>query len=336
MEKNFPNPNDRQILLSYMAAVVQYKGVKFKWSPLIQGVEGNGKTLYTMCLMAAVGERYSHMPPAQEIGEKFNAWLFDKIFIGVEDIYVPEQKLELIEVLKPMITGERLAKRAMQSDQVMHRLCANFIFNSNHKNAVRKTINDRRFAIFYTAQQDKLDLLRDNMTGDYFSKLYDWLKYEGGFANVTNYLENYQIPVGYNPAVDCQRAPDTSSTLEAVESSRGSVELEILDAIDEGRQGFAGGWISSKAVERLLKEMRAERQIPLNKRRDMLMSLGYDWHPALKDGRSNSVIMLDGGKPRLFIKQGHIHANLTNPADVVRHYCAAQGDPSALNQQQPA
>lgn len=336
LAKNFPNANDRQILLSYMAAVVQYKGVKFKWSPLIQGVEGNGKTLYTMCLMAAVGERYSHMPPAQEIGEKFNAWLFDKIFIGVEDIYVPEQKLELIETLKPMITGERLAKRAMQTDQVMHRLCANFIFNSNHKNAVRKTINDRRFAIFYTAQQDKLDLLRDNMTGDYFSKLYDWLKYEGGFAMVTNYLENYQIPVGYNPAVDCQRAPDTSSTLEAVESSRGSVEMEILEAIDEGRTGFAGGWISSKAVDKLLKEMRAERQIPLNKRRDMLMSLGYDWHPALKDGRSNSVIMIDGGKPRLFIKQGHIHANLTNPADVVRHYAAAQGDVSAMTQQNPA
>ena len=153
MRRNLPDPNDRQILLSYMAALVQHKGVKFKWAPLIQGVEGNGKTLYTACVMAAIGERYSHMPPAQEIGEKFNAWLFDKIFIGVEDIYVPEQKLELIETLKPMITGERLAKRAMQQDQTMQRLCANFIFNSNHKNAVRKTANDRRFAIFYTNRQ---------------------------------------------------------------------------------------------------------------------------------------------------------------------------------------
>ena len=332
MEKNLPDPTDRQILMSYMAAVVQHKGVKFKWAPLIQGVQGNGKTLYTTVMMHAVGNRYSHMPPAAEIGEKFNSWLFDKIFIGVEDIYVAEQKLELIETLKPMITGEHLAKRAMQQDQTMHRLCANFIFNSNHKNAVRKTSDDRRFAIFYTAQQDKNDLIRAGMTGDYFSQLYDWLKYQGGLAHVTHYLSQYQIPAGFNPATDCQRAPDTSSTVEAVESSRGSVELEILEAIDEGRTGFAGGWVSSLALDKLLVSIRADRQITRNKRRDMMMSLGYDWHPALKDGRVNSVVMIDGGKPRLYIKTGHIHANLTSPAEVVRCYSQAQGDPMAMAQ----
>jgi len=330
LQKSLPNENDQQILLSYMAACVQYKGTKFKWAPLIQGVEGNGKTLFTLCVMAAIGERYSHMPPAQEIGEKFNAWLFDKIFIGVEDIYVPEQKLELIEVLKPMITGERLARRAMQQDQTMHRLCANFIFNSNHKNAVKKTLNDRRFCVFFTNQQEAVDLYRDGMNGDYFPKLYDWLKHEGGFANVTHYLENYKIPVGYNPAVDCQRAPETSTTHLAVAASMGSVEQEIMEAIDEGRQGFAGGWVSSKALDRLLQLMRADRQIPPGKRRDLMRSLGYDWHPALKDGRVNNVIMIDGGKPRLYIKVGHIHANLESPVEVARQYSLAQGDVSMM------
>lgn len=330
LAKLLPVERDREILLSYMAACVQYKGTKFKWAPLLQGVEGNGKTLFTLCVMEAVGSRYSHMPPAQEIGEKFNAWLFDKIFIGVEDIYVPEQKLELIEILKPMITGEYLAKRAMQQDQVMHRLCANFMFNSNHKNAVRKTANDRRFAIFYTAQQEHIDIVRDGMGGDYFPNLYDWLKRGGGFAAVTHYLENYDIPAQFNPATHCQRAPETSSTHEAVTASLGSVEQEIMEAIDEGRQGFAGGWVSSKALDNLLRQMRADRTVPVGKRRDMMRQLGYDWHPALKDGRVNNVIMIDGGKPRLYIKIGHIHANLTNAADVARHYAVAQGDTSAL------
>ena len=330
LTKLLPVERDRDILLSYMAACVQYKGSKFKWAPLLQGVEGNGKTLFTMCVMEAVGSRYSHMPPAQEIGEKFNAWLFDKIFIGVEDIYVPEQKLELIETLKPMITGEYLAKRAMQQDQVMHRLCANFMFNSNHKNAVRKTANDRRFAIFYTAQQEHIDIVRDGMGGDYFPNLYDWLKRGGGFAAVTHYLENYAIPAQLNPATHCQRAPETSSTHEAVSASLGSVEQEIMEAIDEGRTGFAGGWVSSKALDNLLRQMRADRAVPVGKRRDMMRQLGYDWHPALKDGRVNNVIMIDGGKPRLYIKIGHIHANLDSPADVARHYAAAQGDTSAL------
>ena len=329
LAKLLPDERDRTILLSYMAACVQFKGVKFKWAPLVQGVEGNGKTLFTLCVMEAVGSRYSHMPPAQEIGEKFNSWLFDKIFIGVEDIYVPEQKIELIETLKPMITGEYLAKRAMQQDQSMHRLCANFMFNSNHKNAVRKTSNDRRFAIFYTAQQESVDIVRDGMGGSYFPDLYDWLKRRGGFAMVTHYLEHYDIPAQYNPATHCQRAPETTSTKEAVSASMGSVELEVMDAIEEGRQGFAGGWVSSKALDQLLKNIRADRTVPLGKRRDMMKQLGYDYHPALKDGRVNNMIMIDGGKPRLYIKNGHIHANLTKVADVEQHYAAAQGDITA-------
>jgi hypothetical protein len=325
LNKNLPVERDATILLSYLAACVQYKGVKFKWAPLIQGVEGNGKTLYTMCVAHSVGQRYTHMPPAAEIGEKFNSWLFDKILIGVEDIFVPDHKLELLEVLKPMITGETLAKRAMQTDQTMHRVCANFIFNSNHKSAIKKTFNDRRFAVLYTAQQDAADLEKDGMTGDYFPKLYNWLRNQNGFAYVTNYLQNYKILDQFNPAVDAQRAPVTSTTVEAVNASMGAVEQEIMESIEEGKAGFAGGWVSSLALDKLIERMRADRQIPRNRRRELLRSLGYDWHPSLKNGRVNNVIFSENGKPRLFIKQGHIHQNLTSPVEVVKFYLMAQG-----------
>jgi hypothetical protein len=324
LAKVLPDERDQAILLSYMAAGVQYKGVKFQWAPLLQGVEGNGKTLFTRCEAAAIGDRYVHLPPAHEISEKFNSWLFNTLFIGVEDIYVPDQKREVIEVLKPMITGEKLACRAMQTDQIMRDVCCNFIFNSNHKDAVKKTLNDRRFAVFFTAQQEVGDLVRDGMAGNYFPLLYDWLRAEG-YAIVTDYLYQYQIPNELNPATHLMRAPETSSTSEAIRASLGSVEQEILEAVDENRPGFAGGWISSMALERLLQGLRMGRSIPPNKRRELLKSLGYDWHPALKEGRVNNVIALDGGKPRLFIRKGHISANLQSPAEVIKSYEGAQG-----------
>lgn len=324
-----PVQSDRDIVLAYMAAVVQHKGSKFQWAPLIQGAEGNGKTLFSRCLEFAVGERYSHMPRADEIGEKFNDWLFDKIFIGVEDIYVAENKRELIEVLKPMITNTRLAERAMQSGQVMKPLCANFLFNSNHKDAVRKTRNDRRFAVFYCAQQSEADVVRDGLTGDYFPKLYDWLR-NGGYAAIHHYLATYDIPAELNPAVDCgglsARAPYTSSTDEAVEASLGRVEQEVMEAIDEQRPGFAGGWVSSTALDRLLDERRAADKIPRNKRKDMMLQLGYDYHPALShnNGRATTPTQTDGNKPRLFIKNGHLSRNIETAADAVHAYDKAQ------------
>lgn len=324
LTKVLPNPQDQSILLAYMAACIQHKGVKFQWAPLIQGIEGNGKTLFTRCVAFAVGKRYTHMPRANEISEKFNAWLFNKLFIGVEDIYVPDHKLEIIEVLKPMITAEDYEKRDMGVTGIMHDICCNFIFNSNHKDAVRKTRNDRRFAIFYSAQQNPEDIENDGMEGGYFPDLYKWLK-GGGYAIVSEFLHTYAIPHELNPAGACHRAPVTSSTHEAITASMGGIEQEVLEAIAEGRPGFSGGWVSSMAFERLLQTLHATRRIPHNKRRDMLRSLGYDWHPALHEGRVNNAILNEGGKPRLFIKDGHISRNLTTAAEVVKAYQDAQG-----------
>ncbi len=329
LRKVLPNERDQTILLSYMASCIQYKGYKIQWAPLLQGVVGNGKTLFTRCVAYAIGERYTHMPPALEISEKFNAWLFNTLFIGVEDIYVPSNKLEMIETLKPMITNKRLAKRAMNTDQAMHNICCNFMFNSNHKDGIKDATKDRRYCVFYSAQQEKVDLIRDGMTGTYFSELYDWLDNKDGYAKVANFLEQYAIPNEFNPTMSCQTAPDTSSTAEAAAIGLGRIEQEILEAVEEGKPGFAGGWVSSFALDQLLKDIRKDNMIMPNKRRELMRTLGFDYHPGLGDGRVNNAIMdvtKKEGKPRLYIKAGHIHNNLSSGAQIVRHYLAAQGD----------
>ncbi|MCH9712663.1 MAG: hypothetical protein K0U20_08585 [Proteobacteria bacterium] len=322
--KVLPDEHDRAILLAYMAACIQHKGVKFQWAPLLQGMEGNGKTLFTRCVAFAIGEKFTHMPPADQLTEKYNEWLFGTLFIGVEDIYVPDHKLNVIEVLKPMITNDRHAIRAMGVAQIMKSICCNFMFNSNHKDAVRKTSRDRRFAIFYTAQQNNGDLERDGMDGDYFPDLYKWLRADG-YAIVAKYLEDYAIPDELNPATGCHRAPKTSSTDEVIESSLGGIEQEILEAIEQGRPGFAGGWISSIALDHLLENLRAKRSMPQNKRKQMLNDMGYVWHPNLNKGRVNNVIMIDQGKPKLYIKVGHLAENLQTCAEISKAYQDAQG-----------
>lgn len=300
--KVLPDERDRTILLSYMAACVQHAGDKFQWAPLLQGVEGNGKTLFTRCVAMAIGERYTHFPPAHEISEKFNAWLFDKLLIGVEDVFVSHHKQEVFEILKPMITSDRLAKRAMQSDQVMNTVCSNFMFNSNHKDGLRKTKNDRRVCPLFSAQQVEEDLARDGMTGDYFPNLYEWLRNDG-YAIVSEFLHTYPIPDEYNPAKDCQRAPITTSTAEAIASGYGSVEQEVLEAIEQGVPGFSGGWISTIQLGRLLDMTGASRVMSHSRRKAMLVAMGYVPHPALPNGRVHNMVLPDGGKPCLYVRK---------------------------------
>src|SRR6185437_1488528 len=142
-------------------------------------------------------------------------------------------------------------------------ICCNFILNTNHKDGLRKTSDDRRFAPFYTPQQTVADLTRDGLTGDYFFKFTNWL-YADGFAIVSEFLHTYDIPDEFNPATKCQRAPLTSSTESAVTHGLGSLEQEILEAIEQGRPGFRGGWISSLQLDRLLGELNLKRRISHN------------------------------------------------------------------------
>ena len=325
LAKLLPLERDRMILLCYMAACVQHKGVKFQWAPLLQGVEGNGKTLLSRCVAEAVGRRYVHWPKASKLAKEFNAWMVGKVFYAVEDIYVSDGRRDVIEELKPMITGgDGLEIEGKGVDQISAEICGNFMFNSNHKDAILKTRKDRRFAVFYCAQQQAHDLFRDGMSGRYMSDIYNWLRADG-YALVSELLHTFPIPDEYNPATLCQRAPDTSSTEAAIAASRGGVEQEVLFAIEQAVPGFIGGWVSSIALDNLLEKLNMARRIPRGKRHDLLDSLGFAPHPGLRDGLAPHVVSFpDGGRPRLYVRPLAPEAQLQGEAAIVAAYVSAQ------------
>lgn len=324
LEKIIPLESDRRIFINYLAACVQYQGVKFKWAPLLQGVEGNGKTFFSICVTRAIGSRYVHWPRADQLTEKYNGWLFDNIFIAVNDVYTSDNKVEMIEILKPMITDQWLPRRDMGVSQRTAEVCANWLFNSNHRDAIRKTRNDRRFAPFYTAQQSEEDLDRDGMRGNYFMNLWNWFEKEDGAAIITDLLYSWPIDEAFNPATQCVWAPRTSSTDDAIRESMGAVEQEILEAVDQGVPGFIGGWISSIALTKLLERLNLARRIPPNRRKELLAALGYEMHPHLPDGRVHNAVTPDNGKPRLYIKKGHLARNLSKMTDIINAYSSSQ------------
>lgn len=322
----FPDDRDRAIVLAKMAAIVQYPGVKFQWALLLIGTEGNGKTLLSRCVAEAIGRRYVYWPKASKIAKQFNSWLFGHVFFAVEDIHTGADS-DILDEIKPMITGgDGLEIEAKGVDQTTREICGNFIFNSNHKNAIKKTRNDRRFCTLFCAQQSVEDLARDGMDEGYMSGLYHWLKHEDGYAIVTHLLKHHPIPDEFNPAKGCQRAPVTTSTAEAIEQSLGAAEQIVVEAIEQGvAAGFKGGWVSSVHLDALLDRAGKGRSVPLSRRRDMMRSLGYDWHPGLPGGRVNNPVLPDGGaKPRLYVTKGHPSLALTAPADIARAYVAAQ------------
>lgn len=309
MRKLFPIDRDFRIHASYMAALVQNPGRKFQWWPVIQGGQGNGKTILATVLTFAVGQRYTHSPNVDDMarnGGKFNGWIDQKLLICMEEIYVSKRR-DFLEAFKSTVTNLRLPVENKGVDQKMTDNRANGIMLTNHKDGVPITIDDRRYCVTFTAQQTAADIERDGMGGDYFPDLHDWLNGRNAYASlgenygfrvVNNWLHEY-VPDGeFNPAGKCQRAPRSSSFREAVDNSRGHIEQSILDAIEEGRQGFRGGFISSHYLDELLKEHKSP--ITQNRRVDILKQLGYDKHPALNSGRTNNPVIPDGKKIKIY------------------------------------
>ena len=320
LKKLLPEAHDRDIVLAYMAACVRNPGVKFQWCPVLQGAPGNGKTFIGSCLAKAVGERYTHTPNANQLAGRFNGWLFQKLLIVVEEIYVPKCP-EIMEALKPMITNLRIEFQSKGANQFTADNRANFFMSTNYREGVRKSKDDRRFCIFFTAQQTVEDIKREMMTDDYFHKLYSWAR-NGGYQSVSHYLKYvHTYPYALDPASGCQRAPDTTTTSAAILASKGPAEQDVLEAIWEAQPGFTNNWISSIALTRLLDKWRLSH----SRKSQLLDEIGYVPHPHLPQGRLGGIIPEEGGRPKLYVRQNCLHCNITDPQKIREMYCKDQG-----------
>lgn len=332
LRKLVPNEQDRLILLSYFAAIVQYKGVKFKWAPILQGVEGNGKTFFSLAMAYAVGAQYTHWPAAEKLSAQFNSWMYGRLLYCVEDLGKKDPETR-VELLKPMITGENLEIEGKGIDQESKLVCGNFIFNTNHLGAMKKTRRDRRYAPFYTAQQEFEHLARDGITEGYVIDLYDWANGKGkyaalgenyGYSVIAKYLSTFEIPYELNPASGCPRAPATSSTEAAVLDSLGPVEQAVLEAVNDERPGFRNGYVSARALKQMLVELR--RDILPSRRADIMLTVGYVVHPGLRDGRTPRPVLPDAARTVLYVKAGTFAEQMRDGAEICNAYEISQQD----------
>lgn len=310
--KMLPNERDRAILFHYMASVVQRPGLKMQWAPVIQGAEGNGKTILTNVLEQAAGLEYSHRPSAEDLANPFNSYLENKLFIAVEEIYT-EGRRELLDTLKPLITNERVETQPKGVDKRMVENWANWLFLTNHKDAVPVSIDGRRYCVMFCAQQDADGIVRDGMNGDYFPNLYAWLR-GGGYEVITNWLLEYVITLELDPVKTIHRAPETSTTPQARALSLGKVEQEINEAVESEDKGFRNGWISSYRVEILCREKGL--RVGRSKLGEILENMGYK-----KVERATSPLLHEDQKrPILYVQRTRYDGTL-NTSD----YCRAQG-----------
>ncbi|UCI30514.1 DUF5906 domain-containing protein [Mesorhizobium sp. B4-1-4] len=272
-----PNADDQRILIEFLAHNARYPGHKIPWAPVIQSVEGVGKNVFKHVIRHVIDKQYFYQPKAKQLndsGSKFNGWMDSKLFFLVDEIKVDERR-DMVETLKPFVTETELEIEGKGANQRMADTPSNWMFFSNHKDAIPINANARRFAIFFSPIQTLDDLRSRGMDDTYFNSLYAWLgdhqngAHRMGLRIVANYLLTYPIERGALPT----RAPITSSTAEALIESRGWLETMIAEAVDDQRNGFRAGWINTAALAALLREQR--KDVKPRTIGDAIRALGY-------------------------------------------------------------
>jgi hypothetical protein len=294
-----PVPTDQLILLSYCAALVQHVGVKFKWCPVLQGVEGNGKSLICDVMRYCIGPEHTHPLRNLSLGGRFNDWMLNKILITVDDVTMGPG---ILERLKPAITDEWLEIES-KGERVTanHRIFANFLINTNHRHGVPKTANDRRYSVFFLAQQRQSDLARDGMDEDYFADLFEWLN-GPGLPYLAQYFRSFDIPDRYNPAGRCKRAPETSSEQAARRESVSDLSETIADIMAGSPSGLRGPWVSRSFLSTHLCAI--GHRVTVRDVRLALTELGYVPHPAMGGRRTDRPVAPDARQAELWVRAG--------------------------------
>lgn len=209
LEHLFVNERDRKLLLSWLAYIVQTGG-KVNWSPVVQGVENDGKSFFGRLMSAVLGGENVNVINGDALAEQYTSWAEGCQFLMVEEVRLHGQdRYAVINKVKPYISNDMVSIRRMRTDTYKVINTVNYFLTTNHKDGVPVNENSTRYFPMFSRWQTKRALDRFNKDNpDYYVKLHAILEHPGVLRR---YLLDYELHEEFNPV---ERAKESASLKE--------------------------------------------------------------------------------------------------------------------------
>lgn len=221
-------PEEAEIFLDWMAYAAQNIGKKILWVPLIQSVEGIGKSVIGNLLINHVfGHHNSGIVDSVIVADKNNSWASSKVLRVLEEIKLSgHNRYEVLNQLKPLITNPLVTRvEKFEVSTEMPNTC-NFIAFTNYKDALPVDEHDRRWWIVFSPLTSMKDL--EAKAGEpkekYFVHLHDLANEESPYGTeFKTYLLNRDVSK-FNPKFP----PESNHKEELAE-----IERSKINGVDE-------------------------------------------------------------------------------------------------------
>lgn len=222
----------RRWMLQFYAFILKNPGVKVQSAPLLYSqTPGTGKsTLMKMVPKLLFGSRWVRTVSNDEINSRFTGFLSDAWFIVLDELRTSGAKMDRVNLankMKPWITEAELPVERKGENAYSIPNLIQVTATSNYDDAVQIDDDDRRWGV--------CEMMGDTMTAEEKAELYDGFLNTDRAAGVLKYIFQRVDLVGFKPA---GVAPRTRGHAVMVSSGLGSIESDIVEAIDAGTAPF--------------------------------------------------------------------------------------------------
>lgn len=282
-------PDVYGFLLSWMAYNVQNPGVKVRFAPILKGVQGDGKSILTSVLAAAMGERnVSSVGPSIVMNTGgFTDWAHGACVIGMEELKMEgKNRYAIANAFKDNITNSRVTINRKGKGQLPIVNISNFIAYTNFVDAVPLEDNDRRwYVVFspYTCAGDVAKAL--GLAGaDDLAAMFDviWHAVHHCAGELRKWLLEMVIPATFNPNAHAPHTPEKDHMRSSGENEDHAIARQVIAT---GAVGVCREVLSSACLTAAMRSVcimeggDVPKSSTLSK---MLGDLGYRSHGLIK------------------------------------------------------
>lgn len=222
----FPDSEEREWFLSWMALNVQHPENRCKVTPLHVSVrEGTGRGWMIELMNALLGTWNCRSVKIEEVTDaKFNAFLANSLVIFVDEVY--EQgagKFKVMDKIRATLTENQIEINEKNVRARKRDIFANFFLMTNHPDALSIRDTDRRINVLW-CDADPTELPESGE--GYFNQLYGWKKKAENVAALYYWLLERDLS-GFK----WQRSFKGKSRERLIENSMSDVEQAFLDVL---------------------------------------------------------------------------------------------------------
>ena len=285
------NKENASIFTQWLAHQVQHPGRQVLWSPVIQSIQGVGKSFFGEMLRYCLGDVNVGTVSPSQVTSDFNGWATNVLVNVLEELRVKgHNRFDVINALKPLITDRMIQINDKGVKQHMTYNTTNYMCFTNYKDSLPLEQDDRRWWVLFVPIQslDEMPKYVGEEAVTYFPRLFNCIRKYG--HEVRRWLLDYEITKEFKKL---KQAPMTSSKLTMIATEETSFEglIEVKDMIKQGGQYYNEDVVSSVDLFAAMEFEYPDLDFKTTRRNLLLKRLGYTLlpHPVKVDGKSRRL-----------------------------------------------